>query len=77
VYLRSGENKVDFQIIKFEDLCEKVVPLFHKILLQGVKSEDFADFYKATEIMKAKGHLTNEGLDELRKLKMGMNKGRK
>ena len=77
VYLRSKENKVDFQIIKFEDLCDKVIPLFQRIPLQSVKSKDFADFCRAVEIMKAKEHLNKKGLNELRKLKMGMNRGRK
>ena len=35
------------------------------------------DFCKAVDIMKVKGHLTNEGLDQLNKLKKGMNTGRK
>jgi LAGLIDADG endonuclease len=77
VYLRKRENKVDFQIFKIKDLSEKVLPLFKSIPLQGVKSKDFADFCKAIEIMKVKRHLTNEGLDQLNKLKMGMNRGRK
>nr|QCW06913.1 hypothetical protein [Drechslerella brochopaga] len=77
VYSRSKENKVDFQIIKFNDLCDKVVPLFQRIPIQGEKSKDFSDFCKAIEIMKTKEHLTNKGLDKIRKLKMGMNKGRK
>lgn len=77
VFLRFRENKVDFQILKIKDLSEKVIPLFQSIPLQGVKSKDFADFCKAAEIMKVKGHLTNEGLDQLHKLKVGMNTGRK
>lgn len=76
VFLRFRENKVDFQILKFRDLCEKVLPLFQSIDLQGVKSKDFADFCKAIEIIKKKEHLTVEGLDKLRVLKQGMNKGR-
>jgi len=76
VYLRFRENKVDFQILKIKDLSDKVIPLFQSIPLQGVKSKDFADFCKAVDIMKVKGHLTNEGLDQLNKLKMGMNRGR-
>lgn len=76
VFLRFKENKVDFQILKFKDLCEKVIPLFQSIPLQGVKSKDFADFCEAVEIMKTKGHLTKEGLDKLHKLKVGMNTGR-
>lgn len=76
VFLRFRENKVDFQILKFRDLCEKVIPLFQSIDLQGVKSKDFADFCKAIEIIKKKEHLTAEGLDKLRVLKQGMNRGR-
>jgi len=55
---------------------EKVIPLFQNIPIQGVKSLDFLDFCKAVEIMKQKGHLTNEGISLLYKLKIGMNKGR-
>lgn len=76
VFLRFRENKVDFQILKLKDLSEIVIPFFKNMPLQGAKSNDFADFCKAVEIMKVKGHLTNEGLDQLRKLKMGMNRGR-
>ena len=77
MFLRFRENKVDFQILRIKDLSDKVVPLFQNIPLQGVKSKDFSDFCKAVEIMKIKGHLTKEGLDQLHKLKEGMNTGRK
>jgi hypothetical protein len=76
VFLRYRENKVDFQILKFKALTDKVIPLFQRVPLQGVKSRDFTDFNKAVEIMKTKKHLTNEGLDLLHKLKVGMNRGR-
>ena len=76
MFLRFKENKVDFQILKFKDLTDKVISLFQRIPLQGVKSKDLADFCKAVEIIKIKKHLTNEGLDLLHKLKMGMNRGR-
>lgn len=86
VFLRYRENKVDFQILKFKDILEKVVPLF--ISMPGEKSKDFYDFYKAVEILKVKGHLTEEGLNQIRILKAparatragllrwGMNRGR-
>lgn len=76
VFLRFRENKVDFQILKLKDLSEIVIPLFKNMPLQGAKSKDFVDFSKAVDIMKVKGHLTNEGLEQLRKLKVGMNTGR-
>jgi hypothetical protein len=70
-------NKIDFQILKINDLIDKVIPFFQSMSLQGVKSKDFADFCKAVEIMKVKGHLTKKGLDQLNKLKVAMNTGRK
>jgi hypothetical protein len=34
------------------------------------------DFGKVVELMKNKAHLTSEGLEEIRKIKSGMNTGR-
>ena len=73
----NNKNAVDFRVRSFSDIEQIIVPFFKKYPLQGVKSKDFADFCKAVEIMKVKGHLTNEGLDQLNKLKAGMNRGRK
>lgn len=56
VFLRFRENKVDFQILKMKDLCDKVIPFFQNMPLRGVKSPDFY-FCKAVDIMKVKGHL--------------------
>lgn len=41
VFLRFRENKVDFQILKMKDLCDKVIPFFQNMPLRGVKSQDF------------------------------------
>ncbi len=38
---------------------------------------DYADFCKVAELMKPKAHLTASGLEQIRKLKAGMNTGRK
>jgi len=45
-------------------------------LLQGTKALDFADFKRAAELIENKAHLTPEGLEEIRKIKMGMNSKR-
>jgi hypothetical protein len=68
---------LDFQITKFEDLIEKVIPFFQKYPILGVKAKDFSDFCKVAELMQNKAHLTAEGLDQIRKIKAGMNTGRK
>jgi hypothetical protein len=37
---------------------------------------DYEDFCKVAELMKNKAHLTQEGLNQILKIKDGMNKGR-
>jgi len=73
----NNKEKVDFKVFKFSDLNEKVIPLFQKYPIQGVKLLDYLDFVKVLELMKNKVNLTDEGLDQIRKIKAGMNRGRK
>jgi len=68
---------IDFQVTKFSDLINKVIPFFDKFPILGVKYEDFLDFCKIADIMKVKGHLTASGLDQIRIIKAGMNRRRK
>ena len=70
------KEAVVFKITKINDLNEKVIPLFQKYQILGIKHLDFLDFVKVAEIMKEKGHLTERGLDQVIKIKAGMNKGR-
>jgi LAGLIDADG endonuclease len=67
---------IDFKITNFKDLIDKVIPFFTKYPIIGVKALDFADFCKVAEIMKRGEHRTQEGLEEIRKIKEGMNRGR-
>jgi hypothetical protein len=76
VYIHS-ENAVVFVVTRFSDIHEKIIPFFSKYQIQGVKALDFVDFCKAAEILKSKAHLTSGGLEQIRKLKAGMNRGRK
>ena len=54
----------------------KILPFFKRYPIIGVKALDFADWCKVAELMKEKKHLTKEGLEEIYKIKVGMNKGR-
>jgi hypothetical protein len=74
--LYAYDTFVDYTINKFNDLDEKVIPLFQKYPIIGVKHLDYLDFLKVIELMKNKKHLTEEGLDQIRTIKAGMNKGR-
>jgi hypothetical protein len=67
---------VDYKISKFNDMTDKLLPFFQKYPIQGVKLLDYFDFVSGIELMKNKVHLTEEGLDQIRKIKSGMNRGR-
>ena len=66
-----------FKVTKFDDIQNKIIPFFKKHPIRGVKALDFADLCLAAELIKKKAHLTKEGLDQIKKIKAGMNTGRK
>jgi len=74
--LRKNKLAGDFEVSKFSDVQLKIVPFFDQYSIQGVKSLDFADFKRASDIMKSGGHLTPEGLEQIRSIKEGINTGR-
>lgn len=75
-YPRSDCEFGEYHVKKRDDIIDKIIPFFDKYPLQGVKSLDYADFKRGVAIIKAKGHLTKDGLDQIKKIKAGMNKGR-
>jgi len=69
----------EFIVEKFTDVLDKVIPIFEEFKLHGIKSKNFEDMLrtkKAALLMQNKIHLTREGLDEIKKIKGGMNKNR-
>ena len=63
----------DFTVNKLDDLHEKIIPFLLKYPLHSSKSLNFKDFCRVILIMKTKGHLTKQGLDEIKIIKAGMN----
>jgi LAGLIDADG endonuclease len=76
-YLKSSVDVLDYEVKKVSDLNEKIIPLFRKYPLQGSKKENFEDFCKAVSLIKSGAHLTESGLEEIRRIKSGMNTQRK
>jgi len=83
-YFGSGTIKKDTRhpavyliLINFSDITNKIIPLFEKYPILGVKQLDYLDFCKVAKLMKEGSHLTREGLDLFRKIKTGMKTGRK
>ena len=72
----SRDPAVNFSVYKFSDNYEKIIPFFKKHNIFGVKSENFKDWCTAAEMIKAKNHLTEIGLNQIISLKLGMNTGR-
>lgn len=57
-----------------KDILTKIIPFFRKYHLQSAKIEDFQIFCKIAKIVKRKGHLNQEGIKEIRRLKSQMNR---
>jgi len=75
-YETSQKDYGNFVCTKFSDINEKIIPFFSKHPIAGIKLLDFVDWCKAAEIIKAKDHLTEDGVNQIIKIKAGMNKGR-
>ncbi len=79
IYKTATTSILQFSISKFTDILDKIIappPFFGNYPLQGSKSQDYADFCKIVNLIKIKAHLTKEGVDEIKKIKSGMNRGR-
>lgn len=80
-YLGCGRFSVSkeaayYTCSRFSDISEKILPFFNNYPILGVKSDDFKDLCKVCEIVKSKGHLTDEGFNQIGDIKRGMNFGR-
>ena len=65
-----------YRVHKLSDINEKIVSFFQKYPILGVKSKDFEDFCKVAEMIKKGEHLTDQGSEQIRKIKAGTNRGR-
>lgn len=75
-YLSVRGDIIDFKVTNFKDILEKILPIFDKYPLLGVKQKYFQAFKLAGEIIRNKEHLTEERLSKIRDIKSTMNKGR-
>jgi len=73
----KNRNAFDFVVTKFSDLEKKIIPFFQKYPVIGIKSKDFEDFSQVVFMMSENKHLTKQGLEEIKKIKTGMNTARK
>jgi len=62
-----------FMVRKLKDILTIIIPLFNHNSLHGSKNLNFIDFCEIASMLKNKEHLTNEGLEKIKKIKNGMN----
>jgi hypothetical protein len=76
--LRKGGAAGDYVVGRLSDLTEKMVPFFASYPILGVKAKDFEDFSRTSclKLMNSGAHLTLEGLEQIRQILAGMNRGR-
>jgi hypothetical protein len=77
IYKNNNTLVVSLTISKFSIINKTIIPIFKENPIHGVKYLDFIDFCKVAKLMKEEKHLTKEGLDLIRSIKLGINKGRK
>jgi len=74
-YIYESEKRecILLQIKNYSDIVHKIIPFFNKYPILGVKSLDFADFKKVSELMETKEHLTESGFSKIVKIVKKMN----
>ena len=76
----SNDAAFVYQVSKFSDIYDKIIPFFNKHKIKGVKLMDYLDWWvqctQVAELMKNKAHTTQKGLENINQIKARINKGR-
>jgi hypothetical protein len=76
IYNYGGKSAVSFTIVDFSDITNIIIPFFNKYPIIGIKLHDYLDWCKIHSLMVNRSHLTMEGINSIREIKLGMNTGR-
>jgi hypothetical protein len=76
IVTEASRGEVNFDVHKFSDIYDNIIPFFDKYAIHGVKAKDFEDWKSVAELMKTKDHLTKKGLEKITIIKSNMNKSR-
>jgi LAGLIDADG endonuclease len=76
IYKYPDKSAIVLTIFKFSDITNIIIPFFENNPILGVKLFDYLDWCKIAKLIKEGKHLTLEGLNLIREIKLGMNKGR-
>jgi hypothetical protein len=83
-YLGTGRLEIDSRkplvllvVGNISEISKIIIPFFKKYPILGTKYLDYQDWCKIASIITNGAHLTKEGLESIRPIKSGMNRGRK
>jgi hypothetical protein len=62
--------------VEFEPITNTLIPFLNENPIIGIKLYDYMDWCKIHSLMFNRSHLTVEGINSIRKIKSGMNRGR-
>lgn len=72
-----GENASIFKVSKFENIKNKIIPIFKAYPIKGIKALDYQDFCNISTLISEKQHLNVEGLSNIQLIKDRMNTKRR
>lgn len=75
INISKKDNSVTYSVESVSDIIEKIIPHFDKYILISQKRADFILFKNALEIISSKGHLNQEGLEQIIAIKSSLNLG--
>ena len=76
IYKYAGKSAVSLSIVDFKDITNIIIPFLNQNPIIGIKLYDYLDWCKIHSLMINRSHLTVEGINSIRKIKFGMNRGR-
>ena len=69
-------DRLCYRVREKKNLSDVIIPFFMKHQLKTRKRQEFESFRKIIHLMNNNQHLTVEGLESIRKISKGMNRGR-
>jgi hypothetical protein len=76
VYLRFNSKRCDFVVQDINLLLTKIIPHFELYPILNLKYKDYICFKNILDIIKLKQHLSPEGLEKIKNIKLEMNSNR-
>ncbi len=75
VVRRNHGDRMAYRVRGKEHLLQRIIPFFEKHPLKSKKRVDFAKFRRILLRIEAGDHLTEEGIEEIRRIRSQMNRG--